>query len=88
MQAVAFPSQPTKPAMSYGARDPDEIERMSHISAIGALLEEIKSRKPSRSELIQVIGTTCGALNPPLAPASRTPFWPCGTDKENLPDFR
>jgi hypothetical protein len=63
MQAVAFPSQPTKPAMSYGARDPDEIERMGHISAIGALLEEIKSRKPSRSELIQVIGTTCGALN-------------------------
>ena len=47
----------------YGTRDPDEIERMSHISAIGVLLEEIKSRKPSRSELIEVIEATGGALN-------------------------
>ena len=63
MQAVAFPSQPTKPVMTYATCDPDEIERMGHISAIGALLEEIKSRKPSRSELIKVIGATGGALN-------------------------
>ena len=63
MQAVAFPSQPTKPAMAYETRNPDEIERMGHISAVWALLEDIKKREPSRSELIQVIGATCGALN-------------------------
>lgn len=63
MHAVAFPSQPAKPVISCGSWDLDETERMGR-SAVWALLEEIKAHEPSRGELIQVIGATCGgALN-------------------------
>jgi hypothetical protein len=45
-------------------RDPHDDDRMSRVSAVWALLEEIKGREPSRGELIQVIGAaTAGTLN-------------------------
>ena len=64
MQAVAFRSQLTRPVLTCEARDPSEVERRGNLSAVWALLNEIKSREPSRSEIIQVIGAASGdALN-------------------------
>jgi len=64
MQTVAFSSQPTRPFSTCETRDPHDDDRMSRVSAVWALLEEIKGREPSRGELIQVIGAaTAGTLN-------------------------
>jgi hypothetical protein len=63
MQTVAFSSQPTRPFSTCETRDPHDDDRMSRVSAVWALLEEIKGREPSRGELIQVIGAaTAGTL--------------------------
>ena len=62
MQTVAFPSRPARPVMAYETRNPTEIG--GGIGAVWALLEEIKSHEPSRSELAHVIGAASGgALN-------------------------
>jgi len=65
MHAVAFPSHWARPVpapvLAYDSRDADDAERMGRMSAVWALLEDIKAREPTRNELIRVIDAACGA---------------------------
>lgn len=59
MQAVALSPRHARHMMTH---DREELQLMSNISSVRALLDEI--REPSRGELLELIEDTCaGALN-------------------------
>ena len=57
MQAVTFSPQNARHMMNH---DREELQRMNNISSVRALLDEI--REPSRGEIIDLIGDTCGGV--------------------------
>ena len=63
MQGAVFTFRLTArstPVVTRKLRNRDEPDRTSRIGAVAALPEDVKSRGPSRGEVVQAIGAACG----------------------------
>ena len=60
MHAAAFESYRPKPVVGHDAYDWDDARPVDHRSAVLALLEEIRTREPSRRDILRAIETAAG----------------------------
>jgi len=65
MQAAAFPSRPARSAPACRTRDLRATDSAAHIVAVRALLEEIKVREPSRTDVAQAVAAASGGTLTP-----------------------